>query len=128
MHKWGSRTNGPQGIWGSRDSGSQHVLVPGTNEALGHMTYMGFSTFGVLRTFTMPYYSINRDTQSKFITFQSYESESARYESPAFYSRSWLLITQHLQICEAQCRCRLDNFKKDKPILLLGLQYSSVFS
>ena len=67
MHKWGSRTNGPQGIWGNRGSGSQHVLVPGTNgpkdgwegpfEALGHMAYMGFSTFGVglLCTITMPY-------------------------------------------------------------------------
>ena len=31
-------------------------------EALGHMAYMGFSTFGVLCTFTMPYCSINRDT------------------------------------------------------------------
>ena len=27
MHKWGSRTNGPQGIWGNRGSGSQHVLI-----------------------------------------------------------------------------------------------------
>ena len=31
MHKWGFRTNGPQGIWGNRGSGSQHVLVCGTN-------------------------------------------------------------------------------------------------
>ena len=31
MHKWGSRTNGPRGIWDSRGSGSQHVLVPATN-------------------------------------------------------------------------------------------------
>ena len=31
MHKWGSRTNELQGIWGSRGSGSQHVLIFGTN-------------------------------------------------------------------------------------------------
>ena len=92
-------------FWSLGQMGLRTVGMKGPFEALGHMAYMGFSTFGVLRTFVMPYYSINRDTQSKFITFQSYESESARYKSPAFYSRSWLLITQHLQICEAQCRC-----------------------
>ena len=32
MHKWGSKTNGPQVIWGNRGYGSQHVLVPGINE------------------------------------------------------------------------------------------------
>ena len=52
MHKWGSSTNGPQGIWGNRGYRCQHILVPGTNEpfeALGHIrvAYMGFSTFGV---------------------------------------------------------------------------------
>ena len=31
MHKWDSRTNGPQGMWGNKGSGSQHVLVRGTN-------------------------------------------------------------------------------------------------
>ena len=63
-----SRTNGPQGIWGNRGYGSQHVLVSETTglrtvgtkgpfEALGHIACMVFITFGVLCTFTMPYYS-----------------------------------------------------------------------
>ena len=66
MHKWGSRTNGPKGIWGSRDlglsmfwslgqTGLTTVGTKGPFEALGHMAYMEFSTFGVLCTFTMPY-------------------------------------------------------------------------
>ena len=40
--EWGSWTNGPQDIWGNREYGYQHVLVPGTKgpfEALGHMAY-----------------------------------------------------------------------------------------
>ena len=84
MHKWGSRTNGPQGIWGSigdlglsmfwslGQTGLRTVGTKGLFEALGHIAYMGFSTFGVpvLCTFTMPnyctmpYYSINRDTHT----------------------------------------------------------------
>ena len=69
MHIWGSRTNGPQGIWDYRGYGSQHVLVPGTTglktvrkkgpfEALGHMACLVFITFGILCAFTIPYYSI----------------------------------------------------------------------
>ena len=67
MHKQGSRTNGPQGIWGNRGSGCQHVLAlgqmglrtvgtKGPFEALGHMAYMGFSTFGLWTTDTMHIY------------------------------------------------------------------------
>ena len=41
----------------------QKGLTKGPFEALGDMAYMGFSTFGVLCTFTMSYYSINRDTR-----------------------------------------------------------------
>ena len=78
MHKRGSRTNGPQGIWGSigdlglsmfwslGQTGLRTVRTKELFEALGHIAYMGFSTFGVpvLCTFTMPYYSINRDTHT----------------------------------------------------------------
>ena len=48
MHNWGSRTNGPQGIWGNRGYGSRHVLIPGI--AVGGRG---------------AYYSINRDTHFK---------------------------------------------------------------
>ena len=49
-------------FWSLGQTGLKTVGTKGPFEALGHMAYMGFSAFGVLRTFTMPYYSINRDT------------------------------------------------------------------
>ena len=76
MHKWGSI--GPMGLraygaigdlglsmfWSLEQTGHRTVGTKGLLEALGHMAYMGFRTFGVLCTFTMPYYAINRDTRS----------------------------------------------------------------
>ena len=51
MHNWGSRTNGPQGIWGNRGYGSQHVLIPGI--AVGDR-----GAYYSILFHTMPYYSI----------------------------------------------------------------------
>ena len=75
MHKWGSI--GPVGLrafwaiedlslsmfWSLGQMGLRMVGTKGLFETLGHMAYIGFITFGVLCTFTMPYYSINRDTR-----------------------------------------------------------------
>ena len=89
MHKWGPgpmglrafRAVGDLGFSMFRSLGQTSLRTVGTKEsfeALGHMADMEFSTFGVLCTFTvlchaisyyailfhtMPYYSINRDTQ-----------------------------------------------------------------
>ena len=53
MHNWGSRTNGPQGIWGYRGYGSQHVLIPGI--AVGDRG----AYYSILyHTGTIPYYAI----------------------------------------------------------------------
>ena len=51
MHNWGSRTNGPQGIWGNRGYGSQHVLISGI--AVGDR-----GAYYALLFHAMPYYSI----------------------------------------------------------------------
>ena len=45
--------------------GQTGLRTRGPIEALGHMAYMEFSTFGVLCSFTMPCYSINRDIHIK---------------------------------------------------------------
>ena len=45
-------------FWSLGQTGLRTVGTKGPLEALGHMAYMGFSTFGVLCTFTKPYYSI----------------------------------------------------------------------
>ena len=61
MHNWGSRTNGPQGIWGNRGYGSQHVLIPGI--AVGDRgAYYRIPYYAIL-FHTIPYYSINRETR-----------------------------------------------------------------
>ena len=68
MHKWGSRTNRPQGILAIRDLdlsmfwslGQTSLGTVGTKgpfEALGHVAYMGFITFGVLYR-TILYYCV----------------------------------------------------------------------
>ena len=75
MHKWGCSTIGLLGFGAIGDLGRRMfwflgqtslrtVGMKGPFEALGHMAYMEFSTFEVLCTFTMPYYSINRNTRS----------------------------------------------------------------
>ena len=70
MHKWSSI--GPMGLrafgaiedlslsnfWSLGQMGLRTVGTKGLFEALGHMAYIRFSTFGVLCTFTMPFYSI----------------------------------------------------------------------
>ena len=50
-------------FWFLGQASLRTVGMKGPFEALGHIAYEGFSTFGVLCTFTMPYYSINRDTR-----------------------------------------------------------------
>ena len=45
-------------FWSLGQVGLRTVGTKGPFEALGHMAYMGFSTFGVLCTFTVLYYSI----------------------------------------------------------------------
>ena len=42
-------------FWSLGQTGLRMVGTKGSFEALGQMVYMGFSTFGVLCTFTMPY-------------------------------------------------------------------------
>ena len=62
MHKWGSPTNGPQGIWSNRGYGSQHVFH--TTVLLCTILYyqtMPHYILPVLVCHTMPYYSINTD-------------------------------------------------------------------
>ena len=63
---------GSQHVWSLGQTSLRTVGTKGPFEALEHMAYMGFSTFGVLYicTFTMPYYSINRDTPSLLQFFQ----------------------------------------------------------
>ena len=69
MHKWGL---GPMGLkafgaigdmgltmfWSLGQTDLRTVKTKGSFEALGRMAYMGFSTFGVLCTFTKPYFAI----------------------------------------------------------------------
>ena len=45
-------------FWSLGQTGLRMVGTKGPFEALGHVAYMGFSTFGVLCTITMLYYSI----------------------------------------------------------------------
>ena len=53
-------------FWSLGQTGLRMIGTKGPFEALGQMAYTGFSTFGVLCTFTMPYYSINRDTPTAY--------------------------------------------------------------
>ena len=52
-------------FWSLGQTSLRKVETKWLFEALGHMAYLGFSTYGVLCTFTgtMLYYFINRDTQ-----------------------------------------------------------------
>ena len=45
-------------FWSLGQTGLRTVGTKELFEALGHMACMGFSTFGVLCTFTIPYYAI----------------------------------------------------------------------
>ena len=45
-------------FWPLGEMGLRTVGTKGSFEALGHKAYTGFSTFGVLCTFTIPYYAI----------------------------------------------------------------------
>ena len=61
MHNWGSRTNGPQGIWGNRGYGSQHVLIPGIAEGdrgAYHSILCHTIPYHAILFHIMPYYSI----------------------------------------------------------------------
>ena len=49
-------------FWSLGQTGLRTVGTKGSLEALGHMACVGFSTFAVLCTFTMPYYSIPSHT------------------------------------------------------------------
>ena len=51
IQNWGARTNGPQGIWGNKGYGSQHVLIPGI--AIGDRG----AHYSIL-CHTIPYYAI----------------------------------------------------------------------
>ena len=78
MHKWGYRAFEAKGnlglsmFWSLEQTDLRTAGMKGPFEALGHLAYMGFSTFGVLCTFTMPYYSINRDTLYFAVTSHAY--------------------------------------------------------
>ena len=46
-------------FWSLGQTGPRTVGTKELFEAVGHMACMGFSTFGVLHTFTMSYYGIS---------------------------------------------------------------------
>ena len=78
MHNWGSRTNGPQGIWGNRGYGSLHVLIPGIavrdRDAYYSILCHTIPYYSILYH-TIPYLSINRDTITGWLA----QLSSARY-------------------------------------------------
>ena len=55
-------------FWSLGQTGLRTVGTKEPFEVLGHMAYMGFSTFGALCTFAMPYYSIETPNKQRRVT------------------------------------------------------------
>ena len=98
MHNWGSRTNGPQGIWGNRGYGSQHVLIPGI--AVGDR-----GAYYSILCHIMPYYAILFHTMPYYKLHKLYQFEVAKIMHTLYNKEHPTNLTEFFTKSCLRCSC-----------------------